>query len=87
MSALEKLAECAGGWTGTNRVSDPSMNVSDDSPSTAELTPLLGGKFFRLDYTWAYEAPRRRGRYSSDTNRLQRLSRLIGWIPGIWVKP
>ena len=61
MSALEKLAECAGGWTGTNRLSDPSMNVSDDSPSTAALTPLLGGKFIRLDYTWAYEGAAQEG--------------------------
>ena len=61
MSALEKLAECAGGWTGTNRLSDPSMNVSDDSPSTAELTPLLDGKFIRLDYTWAYEGAAQEG--------------------------
>jgi len=61
LSALEKLAECACGSTGTNRLSDPSMNVSDDSPSTAELTPLLDGKFIRLDYTWAYEGAAQEG--------------------------
>jgi hypothetical protein len=37
------------------------MNVSEDSPSTAELTPLLGGKFIRLDYTWAYQGAAQEG--------------------------
>lgn len=55
MSVLDELAECSGRWRGTNRIRDPGMNVLDDSPSTAELTPLLDGGFLRLDYTWAYQ--------------------------------
>ena len=55
MSALEKLAECSGSWRGTSRLRDPGMNVVDDSSSTAELTPLLDGRFIRLDYAWAYQ--------------------------------
>jgi len=31
------------------------MNVSDDSPSTAVLTPILAGTFMRMDYTWSYQ--------------------------------
>ena len=61
MSALEELVACAGRWTGTNRLSDPSMNISDDSPSTAALTPLLNGTFVRMDYTWAYKGAAQEG--------------------------
>jgi len=55
MSALDELAACSGEWTGTNRLRDPQMNVSDDSPSTAVLTPILVGTFMRMDYTWSYQ--------------------------------
>ncbi|HIF06476.1 MAG TPA: hypothetical protein EYQ64_05850 [Gemmatimonadetes bacterium] len=55
MSALDKLAACTGTWAGTSRLSDPSMNVSDDSPSTLVLTPVLAGRFIRVDYTWGYK--------------------------------
>ena len=61
MGALDKLAGCSGSWAGTSRLTDPSMNVSDDSPSTAELTPLLDGSFVRLDYTWAYQGDGQEG--------------------------
>ncbi len=61
MSALDKLAECSGSWRGTNRLRDPGMNDLDDSPSTAELTPLLDGRFIRLDYTWAYQGAAQKG--------------------------
>lgn len=61
MGALGKLAGCSGSWAGTSRLTDPSMNVSDDSPSTAELTPLLDGSFVRLDYTWAYQGDGQEG--------------------------
>ena len=60
-AALEGLAACSGAWTGTNRLSDPSMNVLDHSPSTAALTPLLGGTFIRMDYTWAYQGTAQEG--------------------------
>ena len=37
------------------------MNVSDDSPSTAELSSLVGGKFVRMDYTWSYQGAPQEG--------------------------
>ena len=37
------------------------MKVWDDSPSTTDLTPLLGGRFIRLDYTWAYQGSAQEG--------------------------
>ena len=61
MSALDELAACSGRWRGTNRLRDPRMNVSDDSPSTAALTPLLDGTFVRMDYTWAYKGAAQEG--------------------------
>ena len=61
MSALDKLAECSGTWRGTSRLRDPSMDVLDDSPSTAELTPVLDGRFIRLDYAWAYQGRAQEG--------------------------
>ncbi len=61
MSALDKLAACIGTWAGTSRLSDPSMNVSDDSPSTLVLTPVLAGRFIRVDYTWGYKGDPQEG--------------------------
>ena len=61
MSALDKLAACAGTWSGTNSLSDPSMNVSDDSPSTIVVAPVLGGRFIRMDYTWSYKGDPQEG--------------------------
>jgi len=54
VEALNKLAACAGDWRGTSRLQDPENNVADDSASAATVTPVLKGKFIRLDYTWAY---------------------------------
>ena len=61
MSALEKLAACAGNWAGTNRLHDPTTNAPDDSKSTAVVTPLLAGKFVRFDYTWTYNGDPQEG--------------------------
>ncbi len=61
LSALDELVSRVGTWTGTNRLRDPSMNVSDDSPSTAALSPLVGGKFVRMDYTWSYQGAPQEG--------------------------
>ena len=55
LNALDALGTCSGRWTGLNRLSDPSQNVLDESQSTATVTPLLGGAFIRMDYTWAYQ--------------------------------
>ena len=32
------------------------MKVEDESPAGAEVTAILGGRFVRLDYTWAYQS-------------------------------
>ena len=55
MTFLEKLAACAGTWQGTNRLHDPSTKQPDDTPSTLVITPILDGRFVRLDYTWRWD--------------------------------
>lgn len=54
MSALEGLAACAGQWQGTSTLEDPHSGIADESPSTATVAPVLGGRFVRIDYTWSY---------------------------------
>ena len=61
MSALNRLAACAGRWRGSNRLHDPHSGKPEDSASTAVLTTLLGGQFVRLDYDWSYRGARQEG--------------------------
>ena len=55
MPALASLAACAGAWHGANRLHDPSTNQHEDTPSTLVVTPVLDGRFVRLDYTWSWQ--------------------------------
>ncbi len=55
MSVLDPLAACAGTWRGTNTLHDPHTQRPEESASTATVTPVLGGRFVRLDYTWGYQ--------------------------------
>jgi Protein of unknown function (DUF1579) len=61
MKALNSLIACAGRWIGTSRLQDPHSNSPDESPSTATVTPVLDGRFVRLDYTWAYRGALQEG--------------------------
>ena len=74
MSNLDRLAACAGRWRGSNRLHDPNTGAPEDSPATAVLTPLLGGRFIRLDYTWSYQGAAKEGSlligYKSDRGRV-----------------
>jgi hypothetical protein len=54
MSVLDGLIACEGGWQGTSTLKDPHSGTDDTSPSTAIVTPVLGGRFVRIDYTWSY---------------------------------
>jgi len=55
MSFLQTLAAAAGTWQGTNRLHNPETGQHDDSPSTLTVTPVLDGRFVRLDYTWLFQ--------------------------------
>lgn len=61
MSALDQLLACAGTWRGRNRLEDPHSDDAQHSPSTAVITPLLSGRFARLDYTWSYRGSPQEG--------------------------
>ena len=55
MNAIEQLADLAREWRGTNTLQDPHTGKPDESPSTLTLTPVLGNRFVRVDYTWRYQ--------------------------------
>jgi hypothetical protein len=61
MSALEWLAARAGNWRGTNRLNDPHTRAAEESPATASVTPVLGGRFIRFNYTWGYQGSPQEG--------------------------
>lgn len=61
MNAVEALIAAAGRWRGTNTLQDPFSGRPEASPSAAEVTPILGGRFARIDYTWAYQGAPQEG--------------------------
>ncbi|HEX5726733.1 MAG TPA: DUF1579 family protein [Longimicrobiaceae bacterium] len=71
MGVLDGLAACAGSWRGTNTLHDPHSGQAQESPGTATVTPVLGGRFVRVEYTWEYQGTPQEG------------SLLIGYDPGV----
>ena len=61
MSTLDALSACAGSWRGTSTLQDPGTIQPDTSPSDLTVTPVLGGRFVRLDYTWSYQGKPQEG--------------------------
>ncbi|MGH7719029.1 MAG: DUF1579 family protein [Gemmatimonadaceae bacterium] len=61
MTNLDLLTACAGSWRGTNTLQDPHAGKPEASPSTAMLTPVLGDRFVRFDYTWDYQGAPQEG--------------------------
>jgi len=61
MSGIDELAACAGEWRGTNRLHDPNTGAPEDTPSTLTITPMLGGRFVRVEYTWSYRGEPQEG--------------------------
>ena len=54
MTAFESLSACAGTWHGTNLLHDPHSGQPEESASILTITPVLGGRFLRISYTWGY---------------------------------
>ncbi|MEZ4728242.1 MAG: DUF1579 family protein [Caldilineaceae bacterium] len=54
MDTLSALVACRGQWRGNNTLQDPETGQPAVSAATATVTPLLDGRFVRLDYTWHY---------------------------------
>lgn len=61
MSGLDPFFSLAGTWTGNNRLWLPPATEPYESPTTATLSPVVGGKFVQLAYTWAYEGDAQEG--------------------------
>jgi hypothetical protein len=63
MSGLDFLRSLKGRWSGENQLWLPPHKLPIESQTTATVTPLLGGRFVRLDYTWAFEGEAQEGSY------------------------
>lgn len=61
MSALSAFVGAAGTWRAAYALRDPANALSCDSESRATLTPVLGGRFVRLDYTWGFKGAPQEG--------------------------
>jgi Protein of unknown function (DUF1579) len=61
VNPVESLAACAGSWRGANTLQDPNTGKPEESPSTVTVTPVLDGRFVRLDFTWAYQGKPQEG--------------------------
>lgn len=61
MNVLEHLVTCAGQWRGSSRLYDPRSSRPEDSPATATITPVLGGRFVRIEYTWGHQGEPQEG--------------------------
>lgn len=61
MDGLDTLLACAGTWHGGSRLQDPATNAGKESDSTLAVVPMLGARFVRLDYGWAYDGAPQEG--------------------------
>lgn len=61
MSILDALSACAGSWHGPSTLQDPHNSIAEESQSDLTVTPVLGGRFVRLDYTWSYQGKPQEG--------------------------
>jgi hypothetical protein len=53
---LDALIAAAGTWQGTNTLQDPETGLQPETTdSVATVTPLLDGRFVRIDYTWSHK--------------------------------
>jgi hypothetical protein len=52
MNSLDVFRPFSGSWRGLNVLIEPPENIVVESPGTAQITPILKGKFLRMDYTW-----------------------------------
>ena len=61
MNPVEALIASAGSWIGTNTLQDPNTGKPEESPSKVTITPMLGDRFVRIDYTWGYQGKPQEG--------------------------
>ncbi len=61
MNPLEFLTTATGRYSGKNTLYDPHTGKPDETDSTLRITPVLGGRFARVDYTWSYQGEPQEG--------------------------
>jgi hypothetical protein len=61
MSGFDALSKLARSWKGDNKLWLPPAETPYESQSVASITPLIRGKFVRIDYTWAFEGEPQEG--------------------------
>jgi hypothetical protein len=61
MNGLDSLIGLNGSWQGPNQLWLPPAEMPYESQSMASITPMLGGKFVRIDYTWAFDGQPQEG--------------------------
>jgi Protein of unknown function (DUF1579) len=59
--SLAPWIAAAGSWQGPSTLQDPMNNIAEESASALTVTPVLGGRFVRLDYTWSYQGAPQEG--------------------------
>ncbi len=78
MSGIDCLIGACGRWKGTYRLYEPSA-PSQHSKSVAAVTPVMGGRFVRIDYTWSHDHEPQEGSLLCGYDRKKRVV-LALWI-------
>jgi hypothetical protein len=61
LGVLDVLSGCAGTWRGTNRLQVFPEEPADESPSNLTVTPVLRGRFVRIDQKWSRQGSPQEG--------------------------
>jgi hypothetical protein len=61
MNAFEGLAAAAGRWSGRSTLRDADYGIHEESASTLTVTPMVLGRFVRVDYAWTYRGEPQEG--------------------------
>ena len=61
MDELQSLIKLAGRWQGTNYLWLSPSEEPRISPASASITPVIKGRFIRLDYSWEYDSETQEG--------------------------
>jgi hypothetical protein len=61
MDPRDRLTPLSGSWQGLSTLHNPETNMPEESPSTLQWTPILSGRFFRVEYTWQYQGTPQEG--------------------------
>jgi len=78
VASLHSLFALSGTWTGTSRLwMSPSAPMRESS-SVATITPVVRGRFVRIDYSWAIDGEAQEGMllFGRDAKDL---------VTGIWI--